>query len=368
MSIKKFFIMLELFSVCFLGGCNNVSGLDEQMIIYGIGVDRNDGDYELTVQALNLQNTEESSQDNSAKNVTTVSATGETLLAAMKQIENQSGKKVLYSHAMILVLSEEAAKSEVGEILRFFSTNHKLRPTAEVLVSSTSAKEILSSENKFNAEDILSATRVGQEKDDTINSKIRYILGDLDNPLKAAKVWYLGYENDEISCQKIAVLKENKLKSVLDEEATKGSLLLLGKAKNISDSIELDSKRIFFELNKVKSNIEVVLHEGKPTFNISLNVDLNVYNAEKLSSNEEIKLAVSERLVELVSKAISVCLKENNCDIFNFHKHVKNNYIDFFKSHESLMDKVLSSSEYNISVKMRVKNMSDEQKIGSLVY
>ncbi len=332
MTAKKLFLVFELALVCFLTGCNHVSGLDEQMIVYGLGVDKNDGEYEVTVQALNAQNTEDSNSNSSKKNVTTVSAKGETLLAAVKQIENQSGKKILYSHAMVLILSEDLAKSGVGETLRFFSTNHKLRPTVEVLISSTPAKEILSSENNFNAEDILATTRVGKEKDDGINSQIRYILGDLNSPSKSAKAWYLDYKNEETSCQKMVAFKDDNLKIVLDEDATKGVLLLLGKAKNISDSVEIDGQNVFFELNKVKSNVKVKSQNDSPIFDICLKVDLNLYNADEISSNEKVKSVVKERISELASKAITICLMENNCDVFKFHKYISNNYSDFRES------------------------------------
>ena len=324
MTAKKLFLIFELAMVCLLTGCNHVSGLDEQMIVYGLGVDKSEDAYEVTVQALNAQNTEDSNSNSSKKNVTTVSAKGETLLDAVKQIENQSGKKILYSHAMILILSEDLAKSGVGETLRFFSANHKLRPTVEVLISSAPAQEILSSENKFNAEDILATTRVGKEKDDGINSQIRYILGNLNNPSKSAKAWYLDYKNEEISCQKMVAFKDDKLKIVLDEEATKGALLLFGKAKNISDSVEIDGQKVFFELNKAKSNIKVELKDDKPSFDICLKVDLNLYNADEISSNEKVKSVVNERISELASKAITVCLKENGCDVFEFCRYLVN--------------------------------------------
>ena len=336
MTAKKLFLVFELALVCFLTGCNHVSGLDEQMIVYGLGVDKKDGEYEVTVQALNAQNTEDSNSNSSKKNVTTVSATGETLLDAVKQIENQSGKKILYSHAMVLILSEDLAKSGIGETLRFFSTNHKLRPTVEVLISGAPAKEILSRENNFNAEDILATTRVGKEKDDGINSQLRYILGDLNSPSKSAKAWYLDYKNEEISCQKMVAFKDDKLKIVLDEEATKGALLLFGKAKNISDSVEIDGQKVFFEINKVKSHIKIENQEDELVFRVNLSVGLNLYNAEELSDNEKVKNAVKERLVELANKTVKICLKENNCDVFKLYKHISNSHGDFRETTRSL--------------------------------
>ena len=355
MTAKKLFLVFELALVCFLTGCNHVSGLDEQLIVYGLGVDKNDGEYEVTVQALNAQNTEDSNSNSSKKNVTTVSATGETLLAAVKQIENQSGKKILYSHAMILVISEDLAKSGVGETLRFFSTNHKLRPTVEVLISSTPAKEILSSENKFNAEDILATMRVGKEKDDGIKSQIRHVLGDLNSPSKSAKAWCLEYKDGEISCKNMAVFEDDKLKIVLDNEATKGALLLLGKAKNISDSVEVGDQKVFFELNEVKSKIRVDLQNDRPTFDIYLKVGLNLYDIDGANTSEAAKSAINERLSELVNKAITVCLKENNCDVFKFCRYVTNNYFDLLNENECRLEKGFSGTKVELSIITKCK-------------
>ncbi len=358
MIAKKFFIILELTLLCFLTGCNNVSGLDEQMIIYGIGVDKSEDSYELTVQALNTQNTEDSSSNDSKKNVTTASATGKTLLEAVKQLENQTGKKVLYSHAIVLIINEETAKDEVGEIARFFSTNHKLRPTVEVLISNSAAKDILSRENKFNAEDILSITRVGKEKDDAIHSTLRYLLGDLENTFKSAKVWYLENEDETVTCSKIAIFKEDKLLTVLDEEGTKGALLLLGKTKNISDYVNIDAENIFFELNKVKTNIKVALKDDVPVFEINLKTNIDLYNINKSINKEDVKEAINERLTELINNVITTCIKENKSDIFNFHKYLMNNYVKFFKKNYHQIADILADTKYDLLLKTNVQDTS----------
>ena len=371
MKSKNIFILFELILVCFLAGCGKVSGLDEQLIVYGIGVDNVEGMYELSVQALDIKNNSESSTKEGQKTLTTISATAPDLIEAAKQIENQSGKKMLYSHAIILIIGEETAKNGIEDIVTFFSTNHKLRPTVEVLISNISAKDILANENGENIvtpEDLLALTKVGKENNDVINSNLRYLLSDINNTFKSEKVWLLEYNEGKMYCEKIDMLKNSRLINVLDNDYTKGALLCFGKSKNICDNIEINDKRLSYEINKVKTNINFSLEKDKPIFYINTSVSLSLYNLDNNISNEEVKSLIEKRLDNLIKNTINFCIKENNCDIFNFNKHVMKTNADFFKVNLNQIESIINSAEYNIEVGTKIRYMGPNQEISALVY
>lgn len=371
MKIKATFICAELILVCFLSGCSGVAGLDEQLIVYGIGVDKNEGSYELTLQALNTQNTSDSDTKNSKKNFTNVNAKAATLIDTVNQLENQVGKKILYSHTIVLIIGEETAKNGIGEIINFFATNHKLRPTVEVLITNGSAKEIFSNEDDektLKAEDILAATRIGKENDDAINSNIRYLLSDLNNDFKAAKVWYAEYDKGKLICEKIALFKADKLTDILDKNIAKGVMLVLGKAKNISDNFQINDAKLSYEISKTNSNINVAFTDNKPIFNIKLDVNLELYGADILDATPEIKNAVENRLSSLASDVINFCIKTQSCDVFNFYRYIMNSNTNFFKSNLNRIGNIIQSSEFNVKTNAKIKYMGTNQKISSLVY
>ncbi len=370
---KKIVILLELVLVGFLCGCTQVAGLDEQLIVYGIGVDKIEDAYELTVQALNTQTTSEASSQEEGKSIINMSAAAPTLIEAVNKIENQTGKKILYSHAIVLIIGQETAKSGIKEIIKFFSTNHKLRPTVEVLISSAAAKDVFASEEDgdiINAEDVVSISKIGKESDDGINSNIRYLLSDLENPQKAAKVWLLEYNEDEgeVACPQIALFKSDKLTDILSEEATKGVILIYKKAKNIADSINVGDMQIYYELSKAKSKINVSVDGNKLVFNVSLCADLELYNADNFLTNSEIKPIIESRLTELMQKAIDSCIKKNGCDIFNFYRHIMNANAGFFKENLANLEEALKAADYEISAQAKIRYMGANQKISSLVY
>ncbi len=369
MKVKNMFILLELILVCFLPGCSKVSGLDEQLIVYGIGIDNSEGIYELSVQAIDIKNNSESSSKEAQKKLTTISSKAPSLIEAEKQIENQSGKKMLYSHALILIIGEQTAKNGITDIVKFFSTNHKLRPTVEVLISNISAKDILANEKgENNSEDILALTKVGKENNDAINSNLRYILGDINDNLKAEKVWYLEYNEGQMCCEKISILKNSKLINILDDDDTKGAILCFGKAKNICDNIKINDKEIYYEINKAKANINFSVEKGKPIFYVSVLVTMNLYNLDNNISNEEVKPLIEKRLSNLIKNTINFCIKENNCDIFNFNKHIIKANADFFKANLNRIENIVASAEYDINVSTKIRYLGPNQDISALVY
>lgn len=372
MNIKKIIILSELILVCFfLAGCSGVSGLDEQLIVYGIGVDKSDDMYELTLQALNTQNTSESDSKDEKKSVISISAKAKTLIDAVNRIENQSGKKILYSHAMILIIGEETAKDGISDIITFFSTNHKLRPTVEVLVSNCSAKDVLFAEETgkiINSEDIFAITNVGKESNDAIQSSVRYLLSDINNELKAAKVWYIEYDKEKVSCQKIALFKSDKLTDILDEDVSKGVLLIYGKAKNLSDSTKLNDDTISYRISQSKSNFNLEIKNNKPIFNINLDLNLDLYGANSINQSAEIKSALENRLTSLTENTINFCIKKYGCDIFNFHRYIMNSDTKFFKTNLNQIENIIQSADYNVNVNTKTIYMGSNQKISSLVY
>lgn len=371
MNIKKIIILSELILVCvFLGGCSGVSGLDEQLIVYGIGVDKSDDMYELTLQALNTQNTSEADSKDEKKSVISISAKAKTLIDAVNRIENQSGKKILYSHAMVLIIGGETAKEGISDVITFFSTNHKLRPTVEVLVSNCTAKDIFAEENGkiINSEDIFAITNVGKESNDAIQSSVRYLLSDINNEVKAAKVWYIEYDKEKVSCQKIALFKSDKLKDILDEDVSKGVLLIYGKAKNLSDSTKLNDDTISYRISQSKSNVNVEIKNNKPVFNINLDLNLDLYGADSINRSAEIKSALENRLTSLTENTINFCIKKYVCDIFNFHRYIMNSDSKFFKTNLSQIENIIQSADYNVNVSTKSRYMGSNQKISSLVY
>lgn len=221
-----------------------------------------------------------------------------------------------------------------------------------------------------NAAIIVSISKIGKENDDGINSNIRYLLSDLENPQKAAKVWLLEYNKDDgkVACPQIALFKSDKLTDILDEDATKGVLLIYKKAKNIADSINVNDAQIYYEMSKAKSKISLNVEENRPVFNVSLCADLELYNADDLAANSVIKPIIENRLVELMQKAIDSCIKKNGCDIFNFYRYIMNANASFFKENLANLEEVLKSADYEISVQAKIRYMGANQKISSLVY
>ena len=191
---------------------------------------------------------------------------------------------------------------------------------------------------------------------------------DSNNELKAAKVWYIEYDKGRVSCQRIALFKSDKLIDVLDEETSKGILLIYGEAKNLSDSAKLNDCTISYKVSQAKSNVNVEIKNNKPVFSLNLDLDLDLYGADNIDRSDEIKAMLENRLASLQANAINFCIKKYGCDIFNFHRYIMNSDSKFFKANLSQMENIIQSADYNATIDIKVKYMGSNQKISSLVY
>ena len=240
------------------------------------------------------------------------------------------------------------------------------------MISDCFAKDIFSNEEiekTVYSEDIFAVTtNVGKKNNDAIHSNIRYLLSDINNELKAAKVWYIEYDKGRVSCQRIALFKSDKLIDVLDEETSKGILLIYGEAKNLSDSAKLNDCTISYKVSQAKSNVNVEIKNNKPVFSLNLDLDLDLYGADNIDRSDEIKAMLENRLASLQANAINFCIKKYGCDIFNFHRYIMNSDSKFFKANLSQMENIIQSADYNATIDIKVKYMGSNQKISSLVY
>ena len=267
----------------------------------------------------------------------------------------------------------EPGRFDNDNTTEFFTLKgERVRSKSEVLISDCFAKDIFSNEEiekTVYSEDIFAVTtNVGKKNNDAIHSNIRYLLSDINNELKAAKVWYIEYDKGRVSCQRIALFKSDKLIDVLDEETSKGILLIYGEAKNLSDSAKLNDCTISYKVSQAKSNVNVEIKNNKPVFSLNLDLDLDLYGADNIDRSDEIKAMLENRLASLQANAINFCIKKYGCDIFNFHRYIMNSDSKFFKANLSQMENIIQSADYNATIDIKVKYMGSNQKISSLVY
>ncbi len=329
--MRKIALIFFTLSLILLSGCTRARGLDEKLITRGIGIDFKDDQYKVSIQALsNIGGSSE--EEGEGDDTFIISSSDGSLASAVRGIEKQTGKEVLYSHTLVLIIGKEAAETKLNDIIDFFTKGYKLRPAVETLIAKEEALAILEEKQ---ADEIWDVARL-----DPIKSNLRYFAGDLQNNYKGAKTWLLEISDGSLQCIETVLFKQYKWIGVLDKKDTKSLVILSGSAKNLV--VEGD-----YIIKKSKANIKVDLSGEVPHFSITVNlkVDYDVDDSNKIS--EIVKKMIEETIYKIVW--------EYECDIFNFHKYIMNKDLQYFKDNESFIYDILKKSIYDVKVEVKTE-------------
>lgn len=109
-----------------LYGCSAVQ-LNQRLIVQGIGIDQTDNEYTATFIVLDT----ESEKENSSK---LLYSKGESVEAALSNLENQKGRKILLSQCLFIILNENSADN-AENTLAYFRHNNDIMKTTNIMVA-----------------------------------------------------------------------------------------------------------------------------------------------------------------------------------------------------------------------------------------
>lgn len=373
--MKKFFLIIfMIFSLFFLSGCTKSIQLYEKLLVEGVGVDYKNDEYTLTLQIINSNESSSSDKSSTPKKVKVVSAKGSTLKEASTNIIKQTGREPLYSQALILVLGKSAIEHGLDNYMDFFIHNNEFSPDTRVLISDSDAKDILNvkenekeskEEELVPAEDILNMLEEGSNRSQKLNSTIEKIIGDLKSKYSDVKIALVDLKKEnnksQLMVNKIGIFKDNKFKYCLNEDETKGALLIRAKADKTVDTIKSkEFPKVTYTITKAKTKTKINFKDSKPQINIDEDVSVNINESEtELSINNfsNLEKVISSRINTLSYKAIDASLMKNGCDIFDFSKMlVKDKSYYNLKSKSEVLD-MLKSANYNVSTKVKISTV-----------
>ena len=119
--------LLILITICFiLTGCGNYRELNQIAIITGIGIDKKNEEYEVSVLIANAQKSETTSKEGESQ-PTVYSGTGKTLVEAVKVIERKTPKELYLGHINVVLISEDVAEDGFLKVADWLLRNPESR-------------------------------------------------------------------------------------------------------------------------------------------------------------------------------------------------------------------------------------------------
>lgn len=358
-----------------ISGCSNHqdSDISNRVVLQGIGVDYEAGQYILTVQVFNLSQASPSGVETS-ENVTTLYTTrGRTVSEAINGIRQFVGKNPMFSHNRVLIVSEAAAETGISNILDYFIRDYSTRPSIDFAVTRGRAADILSADfgdATIPAEEIARMLESQSKKArvQVLNIVNRYIEPGIDATAPCLEI-----VKDEpkdgtgVRVSDVAILRDDKICGYLDAMQSQMTLLLNGSIKNNNLDLpipEFGNVGLYFV--SCDADYDVGLNGDRPYANVKISArfDINeIQNGPQVLDEEEIETirkAIRKYLEESCSQVLDVLMREYRSDVVGFGRRMMMKEPEYFKSVSDHWSDILPQMAVSVAMDVEIRRVGHE--------
>lgn len=354
-----------------LTGCWNYREIDQLYMVSGFAVDKApDGKFLITVEAVDIKT--------AGKEATfaplILSAEGETLLDAIRNIIIISGRKLYWSHAKVIIIGQELAKEGIIPILDLISRDPEPRLELNVIISKErTAGEIFllqSTVEKIQGFEIYTMVKSQKSLSKAPTIKAYQLVNSLSLEKGAAVLPVIGFAMNagkkNIALSGAAVLKKEQLAGFLGEEDTKYLLFVRDEIKGgVLPEMKLSEaspKIISLEIFENKTQITPVYSNGKVSMNIEIKTKAAVdeHGTTKSYIDPEnisvLKREAEKSLENNIKNTIRKVQEEYETDIFGFGNEIKIKMPSLWKSMEQDWDRLFPDLDVNVKASIDIRN------------
>ena len=365
--------LIAIFFCLSLSGCWNYNELDDLYIVAGMSVDKaKDG--ELLNVAVEVINSEETNLKSNIESQV-IEADGISIFDAVREIVKISAKKLYWSHATTIIISEDVAKEGILPILDWISRDQEPRLNMNVFISrEKTAKELLTTItfptviHSFELENI-----VTESKDyiDTPIVEVYELTNEFGIPKNHSVLPTVQIvPTSEGMSNKIssgAVFKDDKLIGYLTESDVLPYLFIKNKVNGgLLHVINKDfpQDRIILEIFKSKTKIKPVFSDKDISFDLEISTSVNIgelntkTNIDYLSKDgrEILRKEAEENLEADIQNVFKTVQEEFKIDIFGFGNEIRKKHPQVWKTIEKDWDTIFSELKLNIKCNIDFRN------------
>lgn len=369
-----------------LTGCWNRRELNTLAIAVGMGIDKADGQYVISVQVVNPG--EVASKMGGGEGVTTVmfKEKGDTIFEALRKLTTISPRKIYAAHLRMVVIGEEAAKEGIGEILDLLSRDQELRTDFYLAVASDTKAEnvlkVLLPLEKIPSNKLFTALEVSEKVwaptiSVTLDELISNLIGEGIHPVltgvkvigrqeageKRTNIQEIDPEA-QLQYEDIAVFKKDQLVGWLNEDESKGFTDIVDKLDSTIVEVPCSKGgKVGIEIMRATSEVKGKVKNGEAKVEVTIEAMGNVGDVEcesldLMKSNTLKQLEKkTEKVMKEHSEAAVTKAKELETDIFGFGQAIYREDPAYWKKVKKNWDEVFIDLPVEMNIKVKIEGI-----------
>lgn len=343
---RKLLLLPLLCLLLLVTGCWNRRELNELAITVGMGIDKQDQKYKVSVQVV-VPGEVAAKKGRGASPVVMFSAVGDTVFEAIRKMTTVSPRKIYISHLRVVIIGEALAREGIGKSLDFLTRDSEARPDFYIAISKNSEAaqilKVLTTLEALPANMLFNALETSQKVwAPTTSVTLDELISDITSEGKAPVLTGIvatgtpqegeSQKNIEmvdspsrLQYTSLAVFKKDKLIGWLNENESKGYNYIRDKVRSTVGVIPCpNGGKLTAEVIRSKTKIKGSVKRGKPQIDINVRAEGNIDEVEcqidltKTKTIAELKKIGEQKVKNIIEKAVSTVQQKYKVDIFGF--------------------------------------------------
>lgn len=365
-SKKRYFLAsagIGILAVVLLTASNIMGGqiqLNQRMLIQGIGVDaREDG----VLVSVHISEPLEEGKTMLEQ------AEGDTVLSALDNLVQRTGKVPLYSHNLVVVFGEECARTGLDRYLDFFVRYYETRPSVSLFLAEGEAREIFEfqkEEQYLDDEILVRIGESGKENGWTVQTRVIDFVNQQYGEGSSPYLPLLSIQEDTLEATGTAVFQSDVYCGTLSPEESRVLLLLTKPLSGGQIVTELpEAGKITLSIRSGSSDIQSEIRDGAPFFTINASFALSVSSMEKGVTEEEpflqtLSSQLEEEIRQQIEKVLQKTLQQLHTDPVGFGRLLMQQQTAWWKAHRENWEDWMEKAQFSIQTQAEVGRIETE--------
>ncbi|MGG3928651.1 Ger(x)C family spore germination protein [Metabacillus fastidiosus] len=391
--MKRKIVIFAIFIILLvlLTGCWNRREMNELAIAVGLGIDRQDDQYLVTVQIVNPGEIATQKGGGRATPVLIYQETGDTVMEAFRRLTTVAPRKIYTAHLRMVIIGEKLAEEGFGETLDLLSRSREMRTDYYIAVAKDLKAEnvlkVLTSLEDIPANQLFSSLETSEKAwAPTASVTLDQLIPDIVSKGKEANLTGIKIRGDvqkgetsenvkqieaptKLQYEGIAVFKKDRLIGWLDEDESKGLNYSLGKVKSTIVDINCPNEgKIGIEIIRTKADVETKVKNGRLTGMIRVEAEGNIADVEcrkaelaKTVTIHDFEKKGEESIKEKIEAVINASQQKYKADIIGFGEALQRSNPVYWKKNEKEWSEKFTGIPIEIETDLKIR------RIGTIV-
>lgn len=379
-------VILIIITSSITTGCWSKKELNEIAIASGIGIDKIENNYYVSVQIVNPGEVASTGATGQRASIVTYRTEGKTIAEALRRMTTVSTRRIYLSHLRVIVFGIEVAEEGVGKTLDFLLREHEMRTNVYVVIAKEAkVEDILSIQTtieKISANKIYTALESSDKLWGATHSlKLDELINSISSKGKNAVVTSVilkgnhevGMNKENIEKSKppttlelgnSAVFKKDKLVGWLNESESMEYSHITDNTKGSVETINCqEGGNISIEIIRTKSTMKAKIENGNPKIDVVFQAEGNVSDVQcdidltKFESISKLEKQFETQIKKRMEDTILKAQKEFKSDIFGFGEEIRRSHPKEWKKLEKNWDDEFSKLQVKTKVVVKIKGV-----------